>query len=78
MHRGIYGRSSLKLGRKNQYGSSCPKKASTSPEADANTLRDVLGAGAVVNIPGTDHSIHRDDLGTFLTTIQQWIAEART
>lgn len=47
------------------------------PEADAAALRKALGSAAVVNIPGTDHSIHRDDLDTFMTTLHQWIVQAR-
>ena len=47
------------------------------PENDANKLREALGTDAVINIPGTDHSIHRDDIDTFLKTVNQWISGAR-
>ncbi len=54
-----------------------PEKSFYVPEADAAELREALGSDAVVNIPGTDHSIHRDDLDTFLKTLHQWIAQTR-
>ena len=54
-----------------------PEKSFYVPEPDAAALRQALGADAVVNVPGTDHSIHRDDLDTFLTILQQWMAQAR-
>lgn len=47
------------------------------PEDDANALREALGDSAVINIPSTDHSIHRDDIDTYMTTLLNWIAEAR-
>ncbi len=68
----------IEIGKKKPVWLILPEKSFYVPEADANTLRDALGASAVVKVPGTDHSIHRDDLDTFLTTIQQWLAEART
>ena len=54
-----------------------PEKSFYVPEDDAATLRKALGDTAVVNIPDTDHSIHRDDLDTFLATINGWISDAR-
>ena len=54
-----------------------PEKSFYVPEKDAADLRNALGSDAVVHIPGTDHSIHRDDLDTYMMTIQQWILEAR-
>ncbi|MEM7117875.1 MAG: alpha/beta hydrolase [Chloroflexota bacterium] len=65
------------IGKKKPVWLILPEKSFYVPEEDANALRAALGADAVVNIPGTDHSIHRDDLDTFLTTINGWIAEAR-
>ena len=47
------------------------------PEADAVALREGLGETAVVNVPGTGHSIHRDELDIFLATLEQWIVQAR-
>ena len=44
------------------------------PEEDAAIIRRELGASAVVKIPETDHSIHRDDIARFLETIQSWMA----
>lgn len=55
-----------------------PEESFYVPEADAAALREGLGAAAIVNVPGTGHSIHRDELDIFLTTIQQWIASARS
>ena len=43
------------------------------PEEDAAMLREKLGLDAVVHMPETDHSIHRDDLDGFLSTIQRWM-----
>lgn len=54
-----------------------PEKSFYVPAADAAVLREALGAAAVVNVPGTDHSIHRDDLDTYMMTVNQWISEAR-
>lgn len=53
-----------------------PEESFYVPEADAAALRQALGSEAVVNVPGTGHSIHRDELDIFLTIIQQWIASA--
>lgn len=50
-----------------------PEKSFYVPQNDVNALRDALGAHAVVNIPDTDHSIHRDNLDIFLKTIKDWI-----
>ena len=47
------------------------------PEEDAAMLRNALGSDAVINIPDTEHSIHRDDLDIFLTTIHHWLVAAR-
>lgn len=47
------------------------------PEADAADLREALGNDAVVNILDTDHSIHRDDIDTYMNTLYQWMAQAR-
>ncbi|MCP4416112.1 MAG: alpha/beta hydrolase, partial [Chloroflexi bacterium] len=55
-----------------------PEKSFYVPEDDAATLRNALGSDAVVNIPGTDHSIHRDNLDAFLTAVHQWISDARS
>ena len=54
-----------------------PEKSFYVPEADAADLRAALGDDAVVNIPDTDHSIHRDDIDTYMNTLHQWIAQAR-
>jgi pimeloyl-ACP methyl ester carboxylesterase len=43
------------------------------PPADAAAIEADLGPGSVVHIPGTGHSIHRDDLGAFLDVIRQLI-----
>ena len=45
------------------------------PEADAATLTAALGPAAVLNMPGTGHSIHRDDLDGFLMAIQNWMSQ---
>lgn len=65
------------IGKKKSVWLILPEKSFYVPEDDANALRNALGTDAVVNIPGTDHSIHRDDLDTFLATINGWIAKAR-
>ncbi len=67
----------VEIGKKKPIWLILPEKSFYVPEDDAAVLRNALGSDAVVNIPGTDHSIHRDDLDTFLTTIHKWISEAR-
>jgi pimeloyl-ACP methyl ester carboxylesterase len=39
------------------------------PDPDAAALREALRPGAVVTVPGTGHSIHRDDMDAFLAAI---------
>jgi pimeloyl-ACP methyl ester carboxylesterase len=67
----------VEIGKKKPILFILPEKSFYVPEADAADLRKALGADAVVNIPGTDHSIHRDDIDTYLTTLHDWIAQAR-
>ncbi|MCA9901824.1 MAG: alpha/beta hydrolase [Ardenticatenaceae bacterium] len=66
----------VEIGKKKPIWLILPEESFYVPEADAATLRQALGPEAVVNVPGTGHSIHRDELDTFLTTIQQWIESA--
>ena len=54
-----------------------PEESFYVPEADAAELRQALGDDAVINVPGTGHSIHRDDLDTYMNTLFNWIAQAR-
>lgn len=67
----------VEIGKKKPTWLILPEKSFYVPENDAAMLRNALGADAVVHIPGTDHSIHRDGLDAFLTAVQQWISEAR-
>lgn len=50
-----------------------PESSFYVPEADAAALRNALGSHAVLNIPATGHSIHRDDLDGFLQAIHRWM-----
>lgn len=68
----------IEIGEKKPIWLILPEKSFYVPEEDAVPLRDALGAEAVINIPGTDHSIHRDDLDAFLTAVLQWLASARS
>ncbi|MEZ4713987.1 MAG: alpha/beta hydrolase [Caldilineaceae bacterium] len=43
------------------------------PEADAAMLAAALGSAVVRHMPGTGHSIHRDDLDGFLSAIFDWM-----
>lgn len=42
------------------------------PPDDANAIAAALGSGAVINVPGTGHSIHRDDIAAFLVILDQF------
>jgi pimeloyl-ACP methyl ester carboxylesterase len=44
---------------------------------DAQRLEQSLGPGQVVRLPGTGHSVHRDDLAGYLDAIAHWIATPR-
>jgi pimeloyl-ACP methyl ester carboxylesterase len=54
-----------------------PEESFYVPEDDAASLREALGSEAIVNVPGTGHSIHRDDLDAYLKICLAWIARAR-
>jgi pimeloyl-ACP methyl ester carboxylesterase len=51
-----------------------PESSFYVPPADAAAIEADLGAGSVIHIPGTGHSIHRDDLDAFLAAIQEFVA----
>ncbi len=51
-----------------------PESSFYVPPADAAAIEVDLGPGSVIHIPGTGHSIHRDDLGAFLAVIQEFAA----
>lgn len=67
----------VEIGKKKPVLLILPEKSFYVPEDDAADLRAALGDDAVVNVPGTDHSIHRDDIDTYMNTLHGWIAEAR-
>ena len=67
----------VEIGQKKPIWLILPEKSFYVPEEDGAALRKALGSAAVINIPGTGHSIHRDDLDAFLTAVYQWIARAR-
>lgn len=66
----------VKIGKQKPTRLILPETSFYVPEADAAMLRAALGNDAVVNIPGTDHSIHRDDIDTFIETLFGWLADA--
>ena len=49
-----------------------PESSFYVPAADAHTLEQELGAANVVHVPGTGHSVHRDDLDAYLAAITRW------
>ena len=48
-----------------------PESSFYVPPPDAEALAARLGPGAIVRIPGTGHSIHRDDLDAFMAAVWQ-------
>ena len=67
----------VEIGKKKPIWLILPAESFYVPTADADDLRQALGTDAVVNLPGTDHSIHRDDLDTYLKTLYGWLAQAK-
>ena len=66
----------VEIGKKKPVLLILPEKSFYVPKDDAADLRAALGDGAVVYVPGTDHSIHRDDIDTYMNTLHNWIAQA--
>ena len=66
------------IGKKKPIWLILPEESFYVPVDDANELREAIGADAVVNIPGTGHSIHRDELDIYMETLERWIAQARS
>ncbi len=54
-----------------------PESSFYVPPDDAQRLEQSLGPGQVVRLPGTGHSIHRDDLAGYLDAITHWIDTSR-
>src|SRR5262249_32775202 len=50
-----------------------PESSFYVPLEDAQRLEQGLGPVQVVPVPGTGHSVHRDDLTSFLDAITHWI-----
>ncbi len=55
-----------------------PEKSFYVPEADAAEIAAALGPDAVVKVPGTGHSIHRDDLDAFMGIVRKLVGGAAT
>lgn len=53
-----------------------PEESFYVPPTDAAAIASDLGARAVVHVPGTNHSIHRDDLEAFLVILRDLTGEA--
>jgi pimeloyl-ACP methyl ester carboxylesterase len=47
-----------------------PEESFYVPPADAAAIADDLGPRAVIHVPGTGHSIHRDDIDAFLAILR--------
>ena len=45
------------------------------PPDDVAALSTALGPEIIIEFPGTGHSIHRDDLDTFLMRLRAWLAD---
>jgi pimeloyl-ACP methyl ester carboxylesterase len=45
------------------------------PDSDVRDLRAALGEGAIVQVPGAGHSVHRDDLDAFLAALPDWMGD---
>ena len=65
------------IGRQKPVLFMLPEESFYVPVPDADALRAALGDEAVVNVPGTGHSIHRDDFDTFMAILDQFLARAR-
>jgi pimeloyl-ACP methyl ester carboxylesterase len=52
-----------------------PERSTYLRKADIARLRDQLGPSRVVEVTGAGHSIHRDDLDTFVALILEWTEE---
>lgn len=50
-----------------------PEESFYVPPADAAAIMADLGPQAVVHVPGTGHSIHRDDLDAFLAILRELV-----
>lgn len=62
------------IGRQKPVLFMLPEDSFYVPVPDADALRAALGDEAVVNVPGTGHSIHRDDLDTYMTILNEFLA----
>ena len=67
----------VEIGKKKPVLLILPEKSFYVPEDDAADLRKALGDEAVVNVLDTDHSIHRDDIDTYMDTLYRWLEQAR-
>jgi pimeloyl-ACP methyl ester carboxylesterase len=47
------------------------------PPDVARQFRQQLGPGSVITIPGTSHSVHRDEFTSFLAVLDAWIDQGR-
>jgi pimeloyl-ACP methyl ester carboxylesterase len=54
-----------------------PESSFYVPLDDAQRLEQSLGPGRVVRLPGTGHSVHRDELPGYLDAITHWIDTSR-
>jgi pimeloyl-ACP methyl ester carboxylesterase len=52
-----------------------PEESFYVPPADAEAIACDLGPRAVINVPGTGHSIHRDDIDAFLGILRELTGE---
>jgi pimeloyl-ACP methyl ester carboxylesterase len=54
-----------------------PESSFYVPVQDATMLEQRLGPDHIVRVPGTGHSVHRDDLNGFLDAITRWAQPAQ-
>ncbi len=55
-----------------------PERSFYVPSDDAAQLAAELGDGSVVKVPGTGHSIHRDDLAAYLGIVERFLGSKLT